>query len=210
MNGSAIVEELIKSLTLLDHEVKEPPILVAAHPRSGTQFMTQVLRQIGLKVGHERLEADGAVSWFHLVLGGSFPHVFHQVRNPLDCISSSLDLSDDFFDFMAKFIFVPERETVPKFVRCAYSWMGWNNLISLQSEWCFQVESVHKTYPELILRLKRCLRPGGNRLFSSPVDLVRESKRRPTITWEDLDREGIALRTASEANKYGYSFLHRG
>lgn len=206
MNGAPIVQELINSLTHFDGSVKNPLVLVAAHPRSGTQYMTGILRQMGLRIGHEYVEKDGAVSWFHILHKEErkFQHIFHQVRHPLDCISSSMELGDDFFDYIGKFTFVPEREEAPKLVRCAYSWLGWNQILSGMSEWQFQAEDIRKIAPELVKRLGL---PRNDFLSSSSVDFGSANTKRDTVSWKDLNRHGLAAAVRKEAQKYGYSLL---
>ena len=71
-------------------------ILVAACPRSGTLYITKILGKMGFEVGHERLHKDGIVD-YRLALGFDGPRehrrvFFHQVRHPLNTISSLVPL----------------------------------------------------------------------------------------------------------------------
>jgi hypothetical protein len=80
----------------LDHPAKL--VLITGCGRSGTTFMSSFLCASGLKIPHERPGRDGCVAWPMCVDSyrpwgnrssrAKFQHVFHQVRNPLDVISS--------------------------------------------------------------------------------------------------------------------------
>src|SRR3990172_6286941 len=85
------------------------PVLVTGFPRSGTRFMVDVFQDQGLRVGHEWIGKDGAVSWIHAVLNNSFDHTVHLVRHPLEAISSCQELGQEVLDFMRIFIPVPEE-----------------------------------------------------------------------------------------------------
>ena len=64
-------------------------LIVLACPRSGTGYMTAVLNKLGVRVGHERLFADGTVDWRQTPRRLTrFELILHQVRNPLRVIES--------------------------------------------------------------------------------------------------------------------------
>lgn len=75
-------------------------LLVTGCAASGTTYISKLLRESGLEIGHENFLKDGISSWYMAVdsenkppygpssKGLYFKHVFHQVRNPLDVISS--------------------------------------------------------------------------------------------------------------------------
>lgn len=94
-------------------------VLITGFPRSGTQYMALVLQTLGLDVGHEIIESDGAVGWMyahHRSYMGREHHpgygsksnrldyewgsIFHQVRHPLDAIGSYTWLNDSSHAFV--------------------------------------------------------------------------------------------------------------
>lgn len=48
--------------TLKSHKFK---FLITGHPRSGTRFISNLCKEFGFKIGHERLEDNGICSWLH-------------------------------------------------------------------------------------------------------------------------------------------------
>jgi hypothetical protein len=77
------------------------PILITATPRSGTVFVQRLLKRLGLDVSNDSTmpRTDGMVSWMHIfnddkyfgavnLKGSKFRAVWHQVRDPLKCLTS--------------------------------------------------------------------------------------------------------------------------
>ena len=85
--------------------VHQRQLLVVAAPRSGTHDILIQLNEAGVKLNHEGVGQDGAVSWLYTHAPGSkgypinlptpltishcFCFIFHQVRHPLRVISSN-------------------------------------------------------------------------------------------------------------------------
>lgn len=67
---------------------KENKLLIIGSPRSGTQFTTYLLKYLGFKMGHEESADQGCVSSLHLTVPKEFTTVLHQIREPLQTISS--------------------------------------------------------------------------------------------------------------------------
>ena len=67
---------------------KENKLLIIGSPRSGTQFTTYLMKTLGFQIGHEESESDGCVSSLHLTVPKEFNTVLHQIREPLQTISS--------------------------------------------------------------------------------------------------------------------------
>lgn len=129
-------------------------LLALSLPRSGTRFLTKVLRNCGIKVGHELIKRDGVVSPFFAVEdvwypgkhwtddGGVedesrtrrsdfvFEQVWHVVRDPRNVIPSmATPQLPRFFWCWA------ERHTGiscglhPFVLRSMKTWVAWNELI---------------------------------------------------------------------------------
>jgi hypothetical protein len=78
------------------------PLLITGAPRSGTVFMKNLLTELGLQVTDDQTSPreDGIVSWMHIVQdrfgyfggaalhGSKFQIVWHQVRDPLQTLTS--------------------------------------------------------------------------------------------------------------------------
>lgn len=127
--------------------------LVTAHPRSGTQYIAELLVAHGLDMPHESafkdgqrikhaLGRDGIVSWQHAGISGEWKTrvkkaLIHLVRNPLDVIASTaFSLSPIAFPLMWDAIPEPDfyRLDPPMSpenrVRLAmHTYLFWNELI---------------------------------------------------------------------------------
>lgn len=201
MDGSYITEDLIHTLRKGDPKIQNPLLLVAAFPRSGTKYTAGILQQAGLDINHEVLREDGSVSWFHILFDNEikYQHIFHQTRHPLDAISSSQELPDSFFDYMARYAPVPKFEKASSLVQRAYAWIGWNRFISNKAEFHFRVEDLEKILPEIFKKIDRLV-------DNSPIDFAwfNGPKEYKQITWDDLKREAIFEEIREEALAYGY------
>ena len=203
-NLAAITEKLIRTLRKGDPIIKNPLLLIAAFPRSGTKYTAKILQQVGLDINHEVLRADGSVSWFHILFDEEikYQHIFHQVRHPLDAISSSQELDDGFIDYMGRFVLVPDKKEAPGFIRRAHAWLGWNRFISSKAEFCFRVEEMEKILPEISYRTGRVFSASLQGLIDFTWwDGPKEYKK---ITWDDLEKEKLAKEIRKEALICGY------
>ena len=82
--------------------MRDKKFLITGHPRSGTGFMSRLMKEYGYNVGHERMKSDGISSWMFTVnedqvFGDrginrkdfNFNYLIMTIRNPLDIISST-------------------------------------------------------------------------------------------------------------------------
>lgn len=78
-------------------------LLITAHPRSGTKYLSRLCQAFGLDVGHETMRRDGICSWMLAVeadfapYGGgtklrdyTYEHVVRLVRHPMHVLASSI------------------------------------------------------------------------------------------------------------------------
>lgn len=125
-------------------------LLVTGCPKSGTQYMAELLCRLGLEATHEKVFAlhrpedwgtkDVSVSWeaaanLEKAMMDGVTALWHQVRDPLKvirCMVSHKFLSDDGYgdasDFMKKH--VPEAWAGKSLLdRTIRFWIGWNKLV---------------------------------------------------------------------------------
>lgn len=135
-------------------------ILVTGCARSGTTYMTKVLRAAGLDVLHEAHGADGTVSWTMAVTAhhtpwgpsykeGDFKHIFHQVRHPLLTIASVMKTEPkESWDFIRKH--VPQiKPTDNKLVKAVKYWIYWNRLAEEKAEMTYRIEDLEYVLDEI-------------------------------------------------------------
>lgn len=192
-------------------------LLITGCARSGTTYITEVLKQAGLRVAHEFLDQDGCVSWPMAVNsdyspwgppdnGIHFEHIFHQVRHPLLVISSVYTTEPkESWDFICKHIpeIHPKDDPV---VKCAKYWYYWNLKAEEKAEWTYQVEEIETVLSHMSKLLKIPL--SREILKRIPKTTNHRGAYVHKFTWADLDAmlpPDLLSKVQTLALKYGYS-----
>lgn len=195
-------------------------LLITGCARSGTTYISEVLKLGGLDIAHEVIGKDGISSWFMCIeadrvpwkhrpsaLGYHFEHVFHQVRHPLKVISSVLATEHrKAVKYFSENI--PEIYSKDKLiVKCAKYWYYWNLYAEQKAEWRYQVEQIDANLEEMGQRL-------GITLDKKILEQVpRDSNHRKAttnLTWAQLKQEipaNLFYNIQEMALRYGYSIL---
>ncbi len=206
---------LYLALHLPKNHIDKRNLLILGCARSGTTYITKVLKKSGLRIGHERMKRDGVCSWEMVVdtptvpwgearNGCQFAHIFHQVRDPLKTISSVYYSEPArVWDFIGEHL--PEiKPEDPLLVKCAKYWYYWNLKAEAQAEWTYRIEDIDHAWNELGSRLGKDLKKVA--LKKVPKN-VNTRKEHPTFTWKDLE-EGLDPELYDKvrklADKYGY------
>ena len=73
----SILNNYIKhmEMIIMDSNKIKKKILGLGHPRTGTGYTHKILKSWGLKVGHEKMEADGIVAWQLVDQKGPWPFI---------------------------------------------------------------------------------------------------------------------------------------
>jgi hypothetical protein len=199
-------------------------LLVLGLPRSGTQYLTLVLRNAGVKVGHEMFKWDGTVGMFFAVEDVFYPgqhwstddeqrqrrsdyqfeQVWHLTRDPRRVIPSIVEA-------MNPQLWVwQERHTgiscglFPKTLRAMLFWVAWNELIEKNEEiaYRFRVEDIDAEWPTIRERLGIEADP---EVPPVPRDYGHAKSIAP-LSFEDMEAidasTAFAVRVMSE--RYGY------
>jgi len=191
-------------------------ILISGTPRSGTHYSAAVFQAIGVKLKHEEVDEDGAVSWVHIVedtfyvperkrtreiFDPGFTRIIHQVRHPLKSISSMQTLRPCSWEYMGRHVAIDMDAPLP--VRAMQAWIRWNSLIGERSQWRFRIEDYRAVFGELLGQLGLDPVP-----FPEVSREKRESRssRYPMLGWENLLHAdaGLAGEVADLAVRYGY------
>lgn len=126
-------------------------IILIGCGRSGTGFSTNQFNRIGLNIGHEFVAKNGMASWMSTVhskknLWKGYKLVLHQVRNPLDSISSIQTFNTNSWDFVSRNlsqINMSEQTAL----RCIKYWYYWNLLAERKTNLRFRVENIEDIIP---------------------------------------------------------------
>lgn len=175
---------------------------------------------------------DGTVSWILAfrdwkkyygpveLKDDSFEHVIHQVRNPLDSITSMACTepfeAKEYREFIARKIDIRSLEKLPaneitdndQFLMALMMWVQWHEFLDEVSEYTFQMETTNvDTVKEIV---KIC----GFEIDESHYDELESEfgkvknarKHRKRISWNQLRYadEKFATRAMKLAIKYGY------
>lgn len=191
-------------------------LLITGCARSGTTYISKVLSNSGLEIGHERLLKDGCASWPMAVdsdvspygppsKGIHFEHIFHQVRDPLQTISSVFTTegptSWQFICSMIPNIY----PTDTKLTRAAKYWYYWNLAAEKKSEWTYKVEEIEFVWDEMCQRLDISLSRDALATVSKTIN--QRGPHRINCTWQMLKNElplELYLNIQLLAHKYGY------
>jgi len=177
--------------------------LITGHGRSGTLYTTNILILSGYQVGHEFEEKDGIVSWLHLDRAERYSPVIHQVRNPVNVISSNMTVPEK--SLYRTFELIPEPKQKDRLYLAMHTWYYYCKEADRKSSWRFRIENLDNVYPELFERLGL---KAPDQLPKIPKD-VHTAKARSDyrqLTWGDLFQrdEVLAEKIRLLAKEYGY------
>jgi hypothetical protein len=198
---------------ILGPKVKKVRILGLGHPRTGTGYTAKLLNAWGLKVGHEKLEADGIVAWQLAVKEGPWPYMDHvkesidsdiiiyNVRDPKDSIPSLVFTEDgkkSSIDFRVKNGVYKSTNRVETAIN---SIVTWDRRISRRKSIAFRIEDQQKELFDFLV---------GKGFDLTWVDFTKKVNNRPHKSLDDLKEEldkvrpSIRMRINDYCKKYGY------
>lgn len=177
-------------------------IFVAACARSGTLYTAKILTGLGYNIGHEITGPDGSVG-YHLVIVKP-KNCFHQVRHPIDQISSASTLST--WGIVEKIMDINPYTLLG---RMQY-WLVWNEMCEEFCIWRYRLEDLPNVWPEFLKRIghKEVPIPDISTTTNSNKSFARYEK----VTWADLFGENriLAQKIKDKAIEYGYTFPEMG
>jgi hypothetical protein len=193
-------------------------VLIIGCGRSGTGYISTLLTTCGYDVGHEYYAKDGCASWPMVVncyyengpqATETFEHIFHQVRNPIDVITSwKINFCALFYHTPWMFVrnHLPQIElTDSLIVQCAKYWYYWNLLAEEKSEWRYKIEDFDEVYPEFCERLNIPQNSSALEIVSKNTNTRLDTSDK--VTWEELENEldpELYHNIREMATRYGY------
>jgi hypothetical protein len=205
-------DESIKRV--VEYYAKKPNVtdnMISACPRSGTRYISVLLRGVGIDMPHEAIGRDGVVSWQHIAdkeFTVKCDNILHQVRDPLDTISSIVYTLDPVgYPFLLYIIPFEEysiddilnsKELKIKFAMHIYE--EWNNLIDERKIGRYRVEDLPNAFPGVCYYLGY-----SSKLNHVPAEKVN-SIPHDSLSWDDLDNisKEMANKIRKKAEIYGY------
>ena len=176
-------------------------IAITGCARSGSTFMTEVMKAAGLDIGHHHeARVDGICS----DVVASFKCldkciVLHQVRHPLHQIASMTTAMDKTWDYMASFMDIDNMGLLRK---CMTYWLEWNARAEKKAVLTFRVENLDHYWGNICQLLSIAEQP----LPDIPKDLNTRRGKYALVSWKDLFQEDtiLAKRIEEKAREYGY------
>lgn len=201
-------------------------IRIIANPRSGTLSTAKSLQQLGLDIQHEWVGKDGTVSCFFFIdnkwypkgntrngkhesthIGDGVPSDYkwkltiHQVRNPLDCISSMYSLvGSDHKKWLVELGIINKKYLTPKLLLCMSMYYEQNKIFEGISDYRIRLEDNGRKLMK-ILKLKGEY-PILHLHKTPPIFKMKEK-----LTWNKLFNTDFMLteKIIKQANSYGYN-----
>lgn len=193
-------------------------LLITGCGRAGTTFIATLLQKSGYAIGHECMADGGIVSWSMCVnrvgcgvidiCEDTFEHVFHQVRHPLDVMTSWYTNWPDTNIELWKIVrgYLPEIDPSDSpIVHCAKYWYYWNLLAEEKAEWRYQLEQIGWRLPEFTSRSGLKIDFQTFQQISTKTNRYAHIGKR--LRWIDLQRElppDLFLKIQLKAIEYGY------
>jgi len=183
-------------------------ILITGFPRSGTLYTTTVLNTIGVAAEHESHvhRPPVTVSWGHFMqLNNLYPNLIpyflHQIRNPIQVISSTLTISPSNMEKIMTFLRI--RYTNDSIRNIMKAYIKWYELVEEHpgKKLTYKVEEMEKVFPTI------CKLIGVEpRVFPSAIPDNVHTRSHRQLTYNDLSK--VSQKTARQifyiARKYGY------
>lgn len=202
-------------------------LLALSCPRSGSRYLTKILRNAGVKVGHESFKKDGTVGMFLAVDDYWYPgkhwygedesrqgrrhfrfdNLWHFVRDPRKVIPSLAS------EALPGFIWCwQERHTnlsaglYPKTLRAMHFWLEWNQRIeqNVITEF-FRIEDLDVRWPSLCETLGIAEQPMVK--IDKTYGTVETGPRRTMpMGWDEMKSidAGLTENIQAMAERYGY------
>ncbi len=135
-------------------------LLITGCGRSGTKYISELLKCCGFDIGHEKDGKDGIASWPMAVSDDESPwgppsndyefeNVIHQVRHPFKTISSCLTISDKSWNYIKKHI--PINDSDSKIIMSAKYWYYWNLKAEGKAKFTYKIEDIESVLPQIII-----------------------------------------------------------
>lgn len=197
---------------------KIPPkikkILIIGCGRSGTTYTSEILKKMGINIGHEIDSEDGIISWYMTVDGIPpfnlpkrssyiFDIIIHQVRNPLKVIASAQTFHVESWKYI--YAHIPEiNKNDSLLIKSAKYWYYWNLLAEKRSMYTYRIEDFGKiankivedvgfgSYDQVILKK-----------YSTNIN----SREHSNVKLSDIKKQNVELydNIVKLALKYGYT-----
>lgn len=195
--------------------------MITGTPRSATVYTTNLLRSHGMEIQNDwrnPLE-HGSVSWIFAFEdkknfgpartgGGTFQHVFHQVKDPLGSIASMC--TEPIFRaesaFLQRHVYMPSFYEKPRsLARAALEfWVEWHDFLKKLRLPTYKIENVTAKSLFQLSKLEDLFHESAPQVPST----TNSRRHRPPFTWQELYTldPRMATRAWKLAREFGYEY----
>lgn len=191
-------------------------IIITGCGRSGTKFIAKLLQKLGKNVAHEGIGNAGIVSTYVLPkdvtvsspYGPNFAQlpynsytILHQIRNPLDTISSLQTTSDDSWNFFKNYIDINSDDSI--ILKGMKYWYYWNKKAESVSEWSYRIENLKNVFQKFC---NYCNTIADYDILENMRKDVN-TREHTQLSWKDLNSRDKNLTNKIKilAKEYGYN-----
>ena len=182
-------------------------VLITGCGRSGTGYAAMALQSVGLKVGHENIDANGTSDWRAVLWGPTFLKKFdlitHQVRHPLKVIASWHVVTPQAWHMVSMATGINLSE--PLLRRSMDYWVRWNLMAESVASETYRVEDFRASMGRILDGLP--LDWAGLPTVSESYNSLRgREDHAGVLTWSDLEGvdAGLTKEIRELASRYGY------
>ena len=197
------------------------PLLITGTPRSATVYTTNLLQSHGMSIQNDwaNPRQHGSVSWIFAFEddnnfgpartgGGTFRHVLHQLKDPLDSIASMC--TEPIFDgesaFLQRHVYMPSFYEQPQSkARAALEfWVEWHDYLKKMKLPAYKVENVTAESIFEQSGLESAYREEAEQVSSA----TNSREHRPSFSWQELYTldPRMATRAWKLAREFGYNY----
>jgi hypothetical protein len=197
---------------------RPPRFIIVSTGRAGSKYVANLLSELGVACGHERVYTPLGPRYKFLVRGDSswlaVPYlaeyqgiVLHQVRNPLSVIASLLSIGffsrdiNRFTDFSRRY-FTP---TGDELVDCMNWYTEWNSRCEKYATIRYKIEDIQNELPKIFLALGKPVPDAFIEAVNKLPTNINSLEARPkTMKWESLPDGKSKQKLSDMAIRYGY------
>lgn len=208
-------------------EISKRKLLISGSGRSGTKFTAKLLKKLGQKVDHERVDDYGTVSWYFCIQDAEwypyhpwdprrvhsgergqhyeFETILHQTRHPLKAIASMMKVHQVIdYEWAYEHGLIRSMDDKP-LVKAMSLWSSANFAIEERAHWQYRMEDLvaGSVWDEW---LDRCGLPQQPMPVMKPANRATGYRTPEKLTRQDLmDANPVtALAIIGQAARYGY------
>ena len=185
-------------------KITTPKLLISGCGRSGTKYIAELLKSLGVNASHEVPDPkfDVVIDW-HLISYNKFydTPMIHQVRNPLDTISSATKIYKVSWEIISEKIPIKKSDSV--LLKSMKYYYYWNKLAEEKSLYTYRIENIENEI-EKILKLID-IKEYDKSIIES-ISKETNSRKHTDYSWDALKKVDLSLtnKIIELGKSYGY------